>query len=225
MDVSRRQVMLGLPLAVATAGHGLPARAAANSAGIQILDTWYRLVLELVRHTATYSPPVASRAFAYLGVIAFEAVASGDLRLKSLSGQLTDLAALPARRVGQRFDDVVVLQAALADGAAALFSNTGPTGQRALSAMTRKLTAAAAASVSPDVAERSASLGREIAAHVLAWAATDGGARIDNMGFPAHWTPNPAPGSWVPTSKIVLQQAPLLPDWGRNRPFDLLLNI
>ena len=41
---------------------------------VEVLDTWYRLVLELVRHTPTYSPPVASRAFAYLGVTAFEAV-------------------------------------------------------------------------------------------------------------------------------------------------------
>jgi hypothetical protein len=219
MDVSRRQVMLGFPLAVATAAHGLPARATANSAGVEVLDSWYRLVLELVRHTATYSPPVASRAFAYLGVIAFEAVASGDPRLKSLSGQLTDLAAPPARRAGQEYNDVAVLQAALADGAAALFSNTGPTGQRALAAMTRKLTATAAASVRPDVAERSASLGREIAAHVLAWAATDGGARIDNMGFPQAFTPRNAPDAWVPTSLVSQQQAPLLPDWGRNRTF------
>lgn len=219
MDVSRRQVMLGLPLAVATIGHVVPARAAANSAGIEVLDTWYRLVLELVRHTATYSPPVASRAFAYLGVIAFEAVASGDPRLKSLSGQLTELAAPPARRAGETYDDVVVLQAALADGAAALFSNTGPTGQRALTAMTRKMTAIAAASVRPDVAERSASLGREIAAHVLAWAETDGGARIDNMGFAQTFTPREAPDAWVPTSLVSQQQAPLLADWGRNRTF------
>ncbi len=35
------------------------------------LHTWYRLILELVRHTPTYSPPVASRSFAYLGVTAY----------------------------------------------------------------------------------------------------------------------------------------------------------
>ena len=29
-----------------------------------VLRNWYRLTLELVRHTPTYSPPVASRAFA-----------------------------------------------------------------------------------------------------------------------------------------------------------------
>ena len=36
-----------------------------------VLQAWYQLVLELVRHTPTYSPPVASRSFAYLGVTAY----------------------------------------------------------------------------------------------------------------------------------------------------------
>ena len=36
----------------------------------QVLQGWYKLILELVRHTPTYSPPVASRAVAYLGVTA-----------------------------------------------------------------------------------------------------------------------------------------------------------
>jgi hypothetical protein len=58
-----------------------------------------------------------------------------------------------------------------------------------------------------------------LAAAVLEWARSDGGAVIENMGFPATYTLNPAPGHWVPTSKIVLQQAPLLPAWGKNRPF------
>ncbi|EPX86063.1 PAP2 superfamily [Rubellimicrobium thermophilum DSM 16684] len=31
--------------------------------------------------------------------------------------------------------------------------------------------------------------------------------------------PPTKPGDWVPTSHIVQQQAPLLPAWGRNRPF------
>src|SRR5262245_36994135 len=44
----------------------------------QVLHAWYGLVLELVRHTPTYSPPVAARSFAYLGATAFEAAASGS---------------------------------------------------------------------------------------------------------------------------------------------------
>jgi hypothetical protein len=71
------------------------------------------------------------------------------------------------------------------------------------------------------VVARSVAHGEAVAAHILGWAATDGGAVIDNMGFPRDYTPGTRPQDWVPTSLIRLQQAPLLPDWGRNRPFAL----
>ena len=57
--------------------------------------------LELVRHTPTYSPPVASRSFAYLGVTAFEAVATGSSEMQSLAGQLNGLTACAATGSGQ----------------------------------------------------------------------------------------------------------------------------
>ncbi|MFD1808644.1 hypothetical protein ACFSHQ_12580 [Gemmobacter lanyuensis] len=58
----------------------------------QVLQTWYRLVLELVRHTATYSPPVAARAFACLGLTAWEVLAGlAPAARKSLAGQVTAL--------------------------------------------------------------------------------------------------------------------------------------
>src|SRR5690606_20469387 len=103
------------------------ARAAAPEA---VIHDWYRLVLELVRHTPTYSPPVASRAFAYLGVTAYEATASGDASLATLAGQLNGFEAVPVRAANAVYDEAVVLNAALAFTAKNFFSNTGPTGQR-----------------------------------------------------------------------------------------------
>jgi hypothetical protein len=100
-----------------------------------------------------------------------------------------------------------------------LFANTGPTGQHAMQTLSARLAEQAAAGIGADVVAASRSYGGTLAAAVLDWARTDGGAVIDNMGFPATYTLNPAPGHWVPTSKIVLQQAPLLPAWGKNRPF------
>jgi hypothetical protein len=219
MDVGRRQVTSGLVAAALAARFIGPARAAAAALPDDILDTWYRLILELVRHTPTYSPPVASRAFAYIGVTAYESVAGGSTDLRSLAGQLNGLAALPARKAGTAYDEAVLLNAALADVVAALFSNTGPTGQRALGAMTKKLSARAADSAPAGTVAASEAQGRAIAAHILAWAAADGGAVVENMGFPLSYTPGPGPAAWQPTSKIAQQQAPLLPDWGRNRTF------
>lgn len=212
MGVRRREVMTGMAAAL-TFPRAVLAADGAGAAGV--VNDWYRLVLELVRHTATMSPPVASRAFAYLGVTAWEAL-SGPGRL-SLAGQVTALTPLPARPAG--LNDAAVLQAAMATTLTALFANTGPTGQRAVAAMTRRLDERVTAGLAPDLAAASTAHGRAVAEHILAWSQDDGGAVIDNLGFPQ--TPSVAehPQDWVPTSLVALQQAPLLPTWGSNRTF------
>lgn len=210
-----RPVFLALAIMLALAS-GQPARAGTDPQ--VVLTTWYRLVLELVRHTPTYSPPVAARAFAYLGITAYEATASGNPGMASLAGQLNALSPLPARDPGASYDEGIVLEAALSDTVANFFGNTGPTGQRAMTALRHRLDTRAAEGIAPDVAARSQAFGKALADHILAWSQTDGGAVITNMGFPMTWTPSDQPGHWVPTSRIIQQQAPLLPVWGRNRP-------
>lgn len=215
-----RRDFLGAAVALALAGGTGMVRAASRpEVAADVVDTWYRLALELVRHTPTYTPPVASRTLGYLGVAAFEALASGDPALQSLQGQLNGLTALPARAPGQAHDTAVILDTVLCTLITDLFSNTGPTGQHALQTLTQRLKAQSAEGLPPEVVAASQSYGQALSAAILDWSRSDGGAEIQNMGFPAHYTLNPAPGHWVPTSKIVLQQAPLLPDWGKNRPF------
>ncbi len=190
-----------------------------NAQANAALRSWYKLVLELVRHTPTYSPPVASRSFAYLGVTAYEAVATGSGDMQSLAGQLKGLAAVPSRAPGHVYDDGVVLHAALAASVQQFFSNTGPTGLRAIAATETKLRAQVVAGVPADVVALSEAHGKAIAAHVLAWSLTDGGAVIENMGFPLDYQLAKGAGMWTPTSLVAQQQAPLLPNWGRNRTF------
>ncbi len=211
----RRRTLLALPLL----GLARPVWAADRAdVSREVLLTWHKLVLELVRHTATYTPPVAARAFAYVGITAHEALASGNPALISLAGQVTDLAALPARADGAH-DDPCVLHAALQAAVAEMFHNTGPTGQRAMEAMGRKLGETASAGIDSAVVDRSIAHGKAVADHILGWSRVDGGAVIDNMGFPMEHTPGTRPQDWVPTNLIRLQQAPLLPGWAQNRPF------
>jgi hypothetical protein len=214
MTFNRRQV-LALPLLALARPAWAGDRADVSR---EVLLTWHKLILELVRHTATYVPPVAARAFAYVGITAHEALASGNAALRSLAGQVTDLAALPARAEGAH-DEPCLLHAALQAAVGELFFNTGPTGQRAMEAMGRKLGELASAGIDGAVVARSVAHGKAVAGHVLAWARTDGGAVIENMGFPMEYTPGTRPQDWVPTNLIRLQQAPLLPGWGRIRPF------
>jgi len=185
----------------------------------QVLSGWYHLILKLVRHTATYSPPLASRNFAYLGVASYEAAASGDEHLASLAGQLRDLKPLPSRDKGKAYDESLVLNATMAQSMQNFFGNTGPSGQNALRAMNARMEHDVAQGVAADVARRSTAYGKAIAAHIFAWSKSDGGASITNMGFPLKYELKPGPAHWVPTNQQGIQQVPLLPYWEKNRPF------
>ncbi|MFI5002926.1 MAG: vanadium-dependent haloperoxidase [Reyranellales bacterium] len=184
-----------------------------------VLRGWYDMALALTRHTATFTPPVASRAYAYIGVTAFEAVASGSKKLQTLAGQLNGLSAVPPREAGATYDDAVVLNAALSSAVHDLFGNTGPTGHRAMDALDAKLQARISEGLAADVVSRSETYGKAVATHILDWSRSDSGATVTNMGFPFDYKLTPGPAYWVPTNAIVQQQAPLLPEWGENRTF------
>ena len=187
----------------------VPAFAADRPTPEEVVLKWYRLILELVRHTATYSPPVASRAFAYLGVALWEAVAQSR-GLTSLAGQLNGLNALPPAPAAM--DEATLVHATLSKATEFLFANTGPTGQRAMKTVSEKLGAKVTEGLDPALATASNDQGAAIVAHILAWAESDGGAKVENLGFPTEYTLAGTPASWVPTSAIRLQQTPLLPD-------------
>lgn len=185
----------------------------------EILRDWYVLMNELVRHTATYSPPVASRSFAYLGVTAFEAAVGGSGRLTSLSGQLQGLENVPAREAGADYDETIVISAAMSDAIVYYFGNTGPTGRRAIRTAQKKWRARVVEGVPEDIVARSEAFGKAMAASIRDWSLDDGGAVITNMGFPETRDLPKGADKWVPTSAIRQQQLPLLPDWGKNRTF------
>ncbi|SIQ61349.1 PAP2 superfamily protein [Rhizobium sp. RU20A] len=195
------------------------ARAEDRLAASEVILTWYRLVLELVRHTPTYSPPVASRAFAYLGVTGWEALAATQPGLVSLAGQLNGLTASPAPDATRACDETAMLNAALAAAVGHFFSNTGPTGQRAIRKMTARLTARVAKGADPQAVAAGIAHGETVADHILTWSMTDGGAVVENMGFPLTYALSREPGRWTPTSLVQQQQMPLLPGWGNNRSF------
>lgn len=216
---SSGRVLAVIIVAALTLLAGLPGHAADRPAPQEILRDWYYLMNELVRHTPTYSPPVASRSFGYLGVTAFEAVAGGSDRLVSLAGQLHGLDSVPAREAGAAYDDTIVTSAAMSDAIVYYFGNTGPTGQRAIKAAQKKWRALVVEGVPQDIVERSEAFGKAMAASIHKWSLDDGGATVTNMGFPDQWDLPKGDDKWVPTSPIRQQQFPLLPEWGNKRTF------
>jgi hypothetical protein len=192
---------------------------AARPEPAEILRDWYYLMNELVRHTATYSPPVASRSFGYLGVTAFEAAVGGSDSLVSLVGQLQGFDSVPQREAGATYDETIVISSAMSDAIVFYFGNTGPTGQRSINIAQTKWRARVVEGVPEDVVQRSEAFGKAVAASIFAWSQSDGGATVLNMGFPHEFELPAGEGKWVPTSLVRQQQYPLLPDWGNNRTF------
>jgi hypothetical protein len=196
-----------------------PAYVAERPEAQEMLRDWYFLMNELVRHTATYSPPVASRSFGYLGVTVFEAAVGGSDKLVSLVGQLQGLKSVPQREAGAVYDETVIITAAMSDAIVFYFGNTGPTGQRSIKIAKTKWRAIAVEGVPDDVVARSEAFGKAMAASIRDWSLDDGGAVISNMGFPEKWELPKGDDKWVPTNPIRQQQLPLLPEWGKNRTF------
>jgi membrane-associated phospholipid phosphatase len=218
--MNRRRMLLCSGAALVAAGHlVLPVHAAPQitDPASEALQGWYRLVLSLVRHTATYSPPVASRSFAYLGVTAYQVVCSQDPSLNTLAGQLNGFGPPPAAPGSLNLP--LALHGAMEEAVNQFFGNTGPTGQRVMKAAAARWREKFRADVSPAEADAALAYGKAVALHVLEWSKGDGGADVPNMGFPLDYTLGAAPHSWRPTSAIPLQQFPLLPAWGGNRPF------
>jgi hypothetical protein len=216
---SLRRIAAAISLALMTWSATSPVVAAERPEAQEMLRDWYFLMNELVRHTATYSPPVASRSFGYLGVTVFEAAVGGSDKLVSLVGQLQGLKSVPQREAGAVYDETVIINAALSDAIVYYFGNTGPTGQRSIKIAQKKWRAIAVDGVPEDVVARSEAFGKAMAASIHGWSLDDGGAVIINMGFPEKWDLPKGDDKWVPTNPIRQQQLPLLPEWGRLRTF------
>lgn len=218
MSIRGQVAAIGAALVLGWSAVGGALAADRPSAG-EILRNWYYLMNELVRHTATYSPPVASRNFGYIGVTVFEAAVGGSDKLVSLVGQLEGLSSVPARQDGAQYDEQVIINAALSDAIVDYFGNTGPTGQRSIKLAQEKWRALAVDGVPEDVVERSEAFGKAMNKAIFDWSLGDGGAEIINMGFPLEYDLPKGDGLWVPTSVIRQQQLPLLPGWGDKRTF------
>lgn len=216
--MQRRGVLIGGLAGLLVPGASAWAQSAARPGPEVVLKSWYRLVLELVRHTATYSPPVAARAFAYLGATAYEALTVVPSPSRpTLEGQMPHFSLGPATtRIP---DPALMLHEAMAKAVATFFGNTGPSGQGAMAQMAASLRPALESGLDAETQRVSRDMGQEAADWIWLWSKDDGGAVVENMGFPRQYTPADDPAAWRPTSTISLQQAPLLPDWGKVRPF------
>jgi hypothetical protein len=221
--VTRRQVLAaaGTVVGGATAAAALAGTATAGSHSrpehfdAAVPTAWFDLAATLVRTTPGFSPPVASRAFGYAGLTAYEAAVPGSKRYRSIAGALPGLGRLP-RGSGDVHWPLAV-NASLAAILRALFPTTSAANQAAIDALEASL--AGRDRVPRSTFRRSVEHGRNVARGIFAWSTWDGGHEGYLRNFPPQYVPPAGAGLWVPTP-VVFQPA-LQPFWGRNRCFAL----
>src|SRR2546422_649281 len=113
-DVSARQI-------VRQAENGFGAPVSSNSAAIPL--AYYELSLAFTKRTAGFTPPVQSRAYAYMGLTLYEALVSGMPGHRSIASQLNGIGELPAP-TGVPYHWPLVANAALAEVMRGLWGGT-----------------------------------------------------------------------------------------------------
>lgn len=178
---------------------------------------WYELSIKLTQKTTGFVPPIASRAFGYIGVALYESVVAGMPNNASLSGQLNGLQVINSAQPDEyEYNWSLAANAAMAYMVKNLYANTTDELKAEIEALEESLYNQYSAQSNPAVNDRSVNLGTNIAEQIYNWSKTDGGHEAYNNLFPTSFQLPVGPQYWVPTAA---GQKPLLPYWGDNRPF------
>ncbi len=159
-----------------------------------------------------FSPPQASRAYAYASIAAYEALRPGHPEYRTFAGQLNGLDTLPRPQAGKTYSfPLAGVHAFLIVGRQLTFSRARMDSVRAASDEEFR-----ASGMPADVYARSVAYGDTVAARILAWAGSD--RYLQTRGAPKFTVTN-APGRWVPTPPAYMDA--IEPNWARLRPFVL----
>ena len=170
---------------------------------------YYKKTLDFTLSTAGFTPPVQSRAYAYMGIALFEAVRPGMPDYKSIAPQLNRDFDLPQIR-DPNYHWPLAANAALAEVMRGLWgdaTNNAPNNIAEIDAVEAAFEAHYAYVPAP-IRDRSIAYGRAVGAAVFAGSLHDGGHQGYRTNFPPY-TPPVGPGLWVP----LPGQAAMQPYW------------
>jgi membrane-associated phospholipid phosphatase len=198
--------------------------AAAYSANLA--TEWFQLALLLTQQTPGFSPPVAARALAYLGLALYESVLPGMPDRSSLAGQLNELSSLPLAQPDEPLHWPTVANASMATMTRMMFPTATAENKARIDLLERSLPLKYPpdfdpATITPEISNRSESFGKLMAMALMTWARTDGGHEAWGplRRGRENYVPPSGAGQWSATPPAFA--APLLPYWGSNRPFVL----
>ena len=185
-----------------------------------VVTKWLNMQLDMLRvplapGTGTQG---ADRAQAYCGIAAYESVVPGMPNYRSLEGQLKDFPVLPDIEKGKAYHWAASANAALADMNRKLFPTTSAANKTKIDSLETALQTQFATETNDATLQRSIAFGKEIAAKVFAWAATDGSANVNppyvpapEFIGPAFWVQSLGPGNILLTTPPNLSPSAVNP--------------
>jgi hypothetical protein len=157
-----------------------------------------------------FSPPVASRIYAYTSIAGYEAARHADPNLLTLAGQVHGLDSVPAPVAGQKYCyELAAVKAILQVGRTLVFSEAN------MDAFYRDIMKQFKDSGIPDdVYDRSIEYGQTVADHIMKWASKDNYKQT--RSFPKY-TILSDPATWKPTPPAYMDAVE--PHWNKIRTF------
>jgi hypothetical protein len=175
----------------------------------EFLHRSVKQVTDVIVHDI-FSPPVASRIYAYMSIAAYEAAIQQDSKYKSLAGQLNGLESFPQPEKGKDYSfPLASIQAALKVGRTLVFS------EDKMDVFYNTIMQEFRDTGIPDeIFERSIAYGNQVADHVLAWSSKDNYKQ--SRSFPKYSIQSD-PATWKPTPPAYMDAVE--PHWNKIRPF------
>lgn len=198
----------------------------ADTYSAEVATEWFALAQQLTQQTPGMSPPVASRALAYLGLTLYESVVAGMPGHRSLAGQLNELQSLPWAQPDEVLHWPTVAHSAMAGMTRMMFPHASAENRTRIDLLERSLPQKLARDFDPqvigaEVRTRSETFGKLMAMAIMTWARTDGGHEAWGplRRQQSTYVPPSGAGQWTPTPPNFAPA--LLPWWGDVRPFAL----
>jgi hypothetical protein len=157
-----------------------------------------------------YSPPVASRTYAYISIAGYEAAVAGNPSYQSLSGQLHGLTPLPRPKPGKEYSyTLAAVQAILTVGKSMVVSE-----DKVNAFNVAILKEIKGSGIPNEVYNNSIAFGQEIAKHIMGWASQDNYKQTRT--FTKYAVTNDL-AAWKPTPPAYMRAVE--PHWNKIRTF------
>ncbi|MCA0230791.1 MAG: phosphatase PAP2 family protein [Bacteroidetes bacterium] len=183
----------------------------------KVVLKWGELFLELDRYAPGYRPPVAARAFAYIGLSAYETVVSGTKEYQSLAPYYSGIT-IPKAEAGKSYHWPTAVNASYQSMMLKFFPHVSTDQKAKITQLGETLFKEFQTETDAETFARSKALGESVASVMFEYSKTDKNGHEAYLNLhPTDYVPPVGVGKWQPTKPDFTRA--LLPYWGRTRTF------